>query len=106
MLALLIIGRCWATLKLPGIMPPIDGILVPRARAASLEPVELVGLSMSMLAWLSALPVLLCLRCRLEDVLLREPEEAPGPGVTFIGAAAMGTTDFPPIIPADDPVLP
>lgn len=106
MLALLIIGRCWAMVKLPGIMPPIDGMLVPRTRAASFEPVELVGLSMSMLAWLSA-PALLCLRCRLEDVvLLREPEEAPGPGTVFRGAAAIGTTPLPPIMAADEPVLP
>lgn len=108
MLALLTMGRCWAMLKLPGIMPPgICGMLVPKSLAASFEPVELAGLSISMLAWLSPAALLLCLRCRFDDVLtFREPEEAPGPGAAFGGAAAMGTTPFPPMAAADEPVLP
>jgi hypothetical protein len=71
----------------------------PSDLTASLESVEFAGLSISMPEIESAPPDLLCLRWRFEDdmpVIDRGRDEAPGPGVDFGGAAAMGTTPFPP----------
>jgi hypothetical protein len=93
--------------KLPGIMPPGRiGMLVPRARAASFEPVD-SGLSISIDARLSPPPLLLCLLCRFDDaVVFLDMEEAPGPGVDLGGAAAIGTTPLPPMAAVEEPVLP
>lgn len=85
-------------------MPPYP-LLEPIERAASLDPVESSGLSIS-IPLLSAAP-LLCLRCRLEDsVMVRGIAAAPGPGADLGGAAAIGTTPFPPTAPVADPALP
>lgn len=101
-------GRC-AMLKLLGIMgiecipPGVD----PRDRAASFEPVELLGLSISMLTGVSGGPLLLCRRWRFDDTVTGLViAAAPGPGAVLGGAAAMGTTPLPPETPVDDPVLP
>jgi hypothetical protein len=65
--------------------------------AASLEPVEFSGLSMSISPEISISVVLLCRLWRLELMDIdRDTEDAPGPGVDFGGAAAMGTTPLPP----------
>lgn len=96
--------------KLLAVMPP--GIMVERVgvelsgRKASLDEVEF-GLSMSMLVGASPLTLLLCRRCRFEEVVRGlDIDEAPGPGLVFGGAAAIGTTPFPPTAPLEDPVLP
>ena len=84
-----------------GVNPPVE----PSERAASLEPVEFSGLSMSMI-W-SPPALLLWRRWRFEPMVDDlETEAAPGPGVLFGGAAAMGMTPFPPTTPADEPALP
>lgn len=79
-------------------------LLDPMERAASLEPVEFSGLSMSIP--LSAAP-LLCLRWRFADMvaMVLGRDAAPGPGVDLGGAAAIGTTPLPPT-PAVEPALP
>jgi hypothetical protein len=87
----------------------------PSDRAASLEPVEFSGLSTSMppplalpLPTLSAPALLLCLRWRFDDMVIERGSDAapaPGPGVFLGGAAAIGTTPFPPTAPPDDPAL-
>lgn len=80
-------------------------LLEPIERAVSLDPVEFSGLSMSIPALSAAL--LLCLRCRLADAAtVRGSAEAPGPGVDFGGAAAIGTTPLPPTAPVAVPALP
>lgn len=72
-----------------------------------MDVVELLGLSRSIvLEVISALPLLLCLRCLFDDVAVFLMDDAPGPGAVFGGAAAMGTTPLPPMAAADDPVLP
>ena len=84
-------------------------LLEPRERAASLDPVEFSGLSMSMIPTGWSLPALLLWRrCRFEEDMAadREREEAPGPGVFLGGAAAMGTTPLPPTTPLEEPALP
>jgi hypothetical protein len=106
------VGRCPKPKALDD-MPPgsepemVVGGAIDRT-PASLELVEAPpGLSMSILGDISAPPLLLCLRWRFDDTVAgRTREEAPGPGVDFGGAAAMGTTPFPPMPPADEPVLP
>ena len=48
--------------------------------------------------------LLLCRRCRFDDevgALWIEDAPAPGPGLVFGGAAAIGTTPFPPTAPLD-----
>lgn len=83
-------------------------LLEPRDRAASFDPVELPGLSISMppTAW-SPPALLLCRRCRFEPrVAVRERDAAPGPGALFGGAAAIGITPFPPTMPPVEPALP
>lgn len=73
------------------------------AAAASLEPVELSGLSMSMLlllwerccCWCSTTTLLLWRRWRFDErVAVRVSDEAPGPGTFLGGAAAMAMTPF------------
>jgi hypothetical protein len=93
------------------VMLPPEAAFLSIDFAASFEPVEFSGESTSMLS--IALTLLLCLRCRLgaTATLLRGMLEAaaPGPGVAFGGAAAMGTTPFPPLIPVvptEDPAEP
>jgi len=92
---------------------PAKLLLEPSDRDASLDPVELSGLSMSMAAaaaamadWSPPAP-LLWRRWRLEPVAAdRGRDAAPGPGALFGGAAAMGTTPLPPTTPLADPLLP
>lgn len=95
--------------KLPGVMPPgiMDKLLVEaNGRIASLDPVE-VGLSISMLIDESPTILLLCRRCRFEDMVEgREMEDAPGPGAVLGGAAAIGITPLPPTGPVDEVALP
>lgn len=108
-----IIGRCvipnpLVRATLPGLGIPLMKPLAELTdRAASLEPVELAGLSMSIPPADSLVPALLLLRrCRLEDPdvpTLRVTAAAPGPGVFFGGAAAIGITPFPPTAPLADP---
>ena len=87
-----------------------------KAAAASLDPVELSGLSMSMLVRDCSMIAMLLLwrRWRFDD---DEEEEraadregraaAPGPGRVFAGAAAIGTTPLPPATtPLEEPALP
>lgn len=95
-------GRC-AMLKVLGIIenPAVE----PRDRAASLDPVVLAGLSISMPEGVSG-PLLLCRRCLFEDVAGLETEDAPGPGTVLRGAAAIGITPLPPTAPDDDALLP
>lgn len=106
-----IIAR-WPIVKVPGeIMPPGRECMAPgvdpKDRAASLEPVELLGLSISMPAMGSLGPLRLCLRWRFEDAAADlDKAAAPGPGVALGGAAAIGTTPLPPTAPLDDAVLP
>lgn len=105
------IGRCVMPnpLARPRLAEPDmpNPLLDPKDRAASFEPVEFSGLSMSILPLLSPPALLLCLRCRLaETVTDRGMEAAPGPGVDFGGAAAIGTTPLPPTAPAAEPALP
>jgi hypothetical protein len=76
------------------------------AAAASFDPVEFSGLSISMLLIdCSITTLLLCLRWRFDEddederAAVRGRDAAPGPGVLFGGAAAMGTTPFPPTSP-------
>lgn len=92
------------------ILPP-EEIFIPTDFAASLEPVEFSGESTSMLS--IALTLLLCLRWRFGATATFDrgmlDAAAPGPGVAFGGAAAMGTTPFPPLIPVvptEDPAEP
>jgi hypothetical protein len=86
---------------------------MPIAFAASFDPVEFSGESMSMLSMV--LTLLLCLLCLLGAAtalllgILAETDAAPGPGVALGGAAAMGTTPFPPLMPVaptEDPAEP
>lgn len=91
-------------------LPPELIMPIPIALAASLEPVEFSGESTSMLSM--ALTLLLCRRCRFGAVATvgrGTLEAAPGPGVAFGGAAAIGTTPFPPltpVVPTEDPAEP
>lgn len=93
------IGRC--VMPNPLARPRFAGFDMARRpllelseRAASFDPVEFSGLSMSMP---SPPALLLCLRWRLAEIAtLRGREAAPGPGVDLGGAAAIGTTPFPP----------
>lgn len=78
----------------------------PIGRAASLDPVD-SGLSMSMLIGASAVILLLCRRCRFDETVVGlETEDAPGPGLVFGGAAAIGITPLPPAVPLEEPVPP
>jgi hypothetical protein len=93
------------------VMLPPEGMFIPIDFAASLDPVEFSGESTSMLS--IALTLLLCLRCRLGATAMFDrgmlDAAAPGPGVAFGGAAAIGTTPFPPLIPVvptEDPAEP
>ena len=93
------------------ILPPAPIMPIPTDLAASLDPVEFVGESISMVS--IALTPLLCLLCLFGAVAVvergRVAAAAPGPGVSFGGAAAMGTTPFPPLIPVaptEDPAEP
>lgn len=71
----------------------------PIGRMASFDPVD-SGLSMSMPITPSPPLFLLWRRCRFEDTATgRDIEEAPGPGLAFGGAAAIGTTPLPPEMP-------
>jgi hypothetical protein len=86
-------------------------IPIPIDFAASFDPVEFSGESRSMLS--IALTLLLCLLCLLGATatfpLGRLDAAAPGPGVAFGGAAAIGITPFPPLIPVvptEDPADP
>ena len=109
------IGR-WLMLKpfISCMLLPLVGIfdvcgVDPSDLAASLEPVEFAGLSMSIPEMDSAPPDLLCLLWRLEDdmpVMDRGRDEAPGPGVDFGGAAAIGTTPFTPTALDEEPAPP
>lgn len=93
-----------ARLRFDGFGIPPKPLLEPIDRAASLEPVESCGLSISIP---SPPALLLCLRCRFAEIaMVRGREAAPGPGVAFGGAAAIGTTPFPPTAPAMEPALP
>lgn len=83
---------------------PLNPLLDPMDRAASLEPVDSCGLSMSIP---SPPALLLCLRCRFAEIeMVRGNEAAPGPGVALGGAAAMGTTPLPTVAPAMELALP
>ena len=77
----------------------------PTDLAASFEPVEFAGLSMSIDS-ICAAPLLprLC-RFDVPELLLpgRDVEAAPGPGAFFGGAAAIGTTPLPPTAPLLEP---
>jgi len=92
-------------------MPIIPGGRVlllgaPPGRVESLDAVELLGLSRSIVGGTSVALLLLCLRCLFDDaVAFLAMEDAPGPGVVFGGAAAMGTTPLPPMA-ATAPLLP
>src|SRR6187549_2383773 len=107
-------GR-WPMLK-PFVRPALldvdileSPLVDPMDWAASLEPVEFSGLSMSILLETSLTAVLLSRRWRFDDreiVLGRGAEPAaPGPGVFFGGAAAIGITPLPPTAPFEDPAL-
>lgn len=77
----------------------------PKERAASLDPVEFSGLSMSIIGAVSFVALLLLWRrCLLDGMVERGREAAPGPGVLLGGAAAMGTTPLPPTAPVLKPV--
>lgn len=93
------------------VMLPEFIIPMPSDFAASFEPVEFSGESISMLS--IALTDLLCLRWRLGAMAIFDrgmlDAAAPGPGVGLGGAAAIGTTPFPPltpVVPTDDPADP
>lgn len=92
-------------------LPPLPTRPIPIDFAASFDPVEFSGESTSMLS--IALTLLLCRRCLLgaTDILDRGMLDAaaPGPGVALGGAAAIGTTPLPPLIPvapAEEPAEP
>lgn len=90
--------------KLFGTIPPgrID-VWLWEVRIASFEPVEVVGLSKSIPDGISPAVLLLCLRCRFDDVAeLLAIADAPGPGIALGGAAAMGMTPLPPMAAAED----
>lgn len=73
--------------------------VLPMDRHGSLDPAVSLGLSISIPEEPSVPALLLCLRCRLDEAEAapdREADDAPGPGVAFGGAAAMGTTPLPP----------
>lgn len=79
---------------------------IPRDFAASLEPVEFVGESISMAPLLSIAETdLLCRRWRFGATTTERGtlDAAPGPGVAFKGAAAMGITPLPPLTPVVPP---
>lgn len=88
----------------------IEGMLgvAPRERAISTEPTKLLGASISMADDANKPSPLLCRRCRFEEAVEgRElDDEAPGPGVAFGGAAAIGTTPLPPAATAVVPAFP
>lgn len=92
-------------------LPPDGTSPIPIDFAASLDPVEFSGESISMLS--TALTLLLCLRCLLGATATFErgmlEAVAPGPGAALGGAAAIGTTPLPPLIPVaptEDPAEP
>jgi hypothetical protein len=89
------------------------------ATAASLDPVELSGLSISMLVSDCSMTATLLLwrRWRFDDDDDDDDDAraadrdgraaAPGPGRLFAGAAAIGTTPLPPATtPPEEPALP
>jgi len=98
---------------------PMGLVVIPNPLARPMfvilpfDPVEFSGESMSMLSMV--LTLLLCLLCLLGAAtalllgILAETDAAPGPGVALGGAAAMGTTPFPPLMPVaptEDPAEP
>lgn len=91
-------------------LPLLDITPIPLDRAASLDSVEFVGESISMLS--IALTLLLCLRCLFGPAVPvrgKLAAAAPGPGVSLSGAAAIGTTPLPPLtaaFPAEEPADP
>lgn len=101
------IGRC--VMPNPFASPSVDdGVVIapnplldPSDRAASFDPVDSCGLSISIMPPPSPPPppaLLLCRLCRfeLEIAIVRgSVAAAPGPGVALGGAAAMGTTPLP-----------
>lgn len=109
-----IIGRCvmpkpLARLpRLPVLGSPGSPVLDPSDRAASLDPVDVSGLSTSIAPDTSAVAApLLWRRWRFDaTAMVRGMGAAPGPGALFSGAAAMGTTPFPPTAAPVDPALP
>lgn len=102
-----VLGR-WFKLKLLADMPP--GKLEspaeePKGRGPSIELVE-SGLSISIDTGTSPPMLLLWRRCRFEEAVAGrciDIDEAPGPGLVFGGAAAMGTTPLPPTAPEEGP---
>ena len=82
-------------------LPPAGTRPIPIDFAASFDPVEFSGESISMLS--IVLTLLLFLRCRLGAALTLGrgmlDAVAPGPGAALGGAAAIGTTPLPPLIP-------
>jgi hypothetical protein len=91
-------------LALDIIVLEMEGMLgvVPSGRVADSD-----GPSRSMAEEFVAPSLLLCLRCLFDDAVAgRDMEEAPGPGAVFSGAAAIGTTPFPPTMVAPPYWLP
>ena len=86
--------------------PPVPIMPMPNGFAASFEPVEFSGESMSMVS--IALTLLLCRLCRFGATATFArgalDAAAPGPGVAFRGAAAIGTTPLPPLIVVVPPI--
>ena len=106
------------------VLEPND-LVITEAAAASFDPVEFSGLSISMLLMDCSIAILLLWRrWRFEEEDDEEDDEAllraaavrggrdaaPGPGVFLGGAAAIGTTPFPPTTPPplaeEPPALP
>lgn len=92
-------------------LPPPPTSPMPTDLAASFDPVEFSGESTSMLS--AVLALLLCLLCLFGATEMFDrgilDAAAPGPGVALGGAAAMGTTPLPPLIPVtptEDPAEP
>jgi len=81
------------------IMPPMAGI--PGLLMPLLAFEEASGPSMSMPEPSAVPPDFECRRCRFDTTgtVRATLLAAPGPGVDFGGAAAMGTTGFPPTVP-------
>jgi hypothetical protein len=92
-------------------LPPLPIRPIPTDFAASFDPVEFSGESTSIFSM--ALTLLLCRLCLFGATVTfvrgMLDAAAPGPGVSFGGAAAMGTTPLPPLIPVvptEDPAEP
>lgn len=78
-----------------------------RDRAASFGLAISPGASRSMPLEVSEPTLLLCRRWRFDDAAAdRDADDAPGPGVAFGGAAAMGTAPFTPVVPTEEPMFP